>query len=299
MSSVTGGDNHDEPHFSDLHKYDSQKSKHDYSYGVTQKQSDMADADTERWSARLIKIEYQDDKCRLIFEDGDYVVPPVLVHEDHFTLPIDVTLYGQGYGCKVRGVKINGVLVYYNPPLSRLSALDEGMPRNRSRGRGRRSEVQVEEPKLTIQLGKAYTDGDHTAIIVSKLNRPIWGDAKYEYVSHTGSVYTETGKGLKVPNLIMEWKMAEEVYCEENIRGFELLQKHGGNWLGTVHEWIQCNAINGDRVIWGSHKHLQLRGVTVFELEHLAARIAAAGINQYADEHYLLRALKKAKESSS
>lgn len=157
-------------------------------------------------------------------------------------------------------------------------------------------------PSLELQVGNAYTDGKVTSIIMVKLQRdqaPILNDAAYEYVSHLGALYAKNGKAyLSTENdLIMPWKMAEGVYCESDIRGYELLRKHGGDWLGCAREWIQRAAINGEVVTWGSQQHLQLRGVTVLDIENLAANSAAAAISEYAKGHYLLRAVNKAKEN--
>lgn len=61
--------------------------------------------------------------------------------------------------------------------------------------------------------------------------------------------------------------------------GHELLAKHGGEWLGIARSWIQWNAHNGDTVTWGSDETLQLRSISVREIEMLAAKIAANIIN--------------------
>ncbi len=47
--------------------------------------------------------------------------------------------------------------------------------------------------------------------------------------------------------------------------------------LGAVREWIQWNAINGSRVIWGSEdKLLTTHALTVRDFEELAIKIANA-----------------------
>jgi hypothetical protein len=56
----------------------------------------------------------------------------------------------------------------------------------------------------------------------------------------------------------------------------------GGNWLGIIRSWMQSSARNGSDVIWGSHEHLHLTtSLTPFNMEHLAARIAQAAINEH------------------
>lgn len=51
----------------------------------------------------------------------------------------------------------------------------------------------------------------------------------------------------------------------------------GGDWLGSVRNFIQCKAPNGEHVTWGSSDHVTLN-VSVLDLEHLAARIAAHAV---------------------
>lgn len=60
-----------------------------------------------------------------------------------------------------------------------------------------------------------------------------------------------------------------------------LLHKEGGAWLGTLRNWIQCKAINGDSVTWGSQDMLQLPPKSVGDFEFLAAQIAAAARNEF------------------
>jgi hypothetical protein len=57
------------------------------------------------------------------------------------------------------------------------------------------------------------------------------------------------------------------------------LKRKGGKWLGTARSWMQSNAYNGDRVIWGSSEVL-VPHMTVKDLEDLAAHVAAAAINE-------------------
>ena len=79
---------------------------------------------------------------------------------------------------------------------------------------------------------------------------------------------------------LWEIKRVEEAVDEINnfgkIHGYELLTKHGGNWLGTVHNWIQCKFRNGESVIWGSEDVLEGKVLTVRDMEELAGNIAAA-----------------------
>jgi hypothetical protein len=92
-------------------------------------------------------------------------------------------------------------------------------------------------------------------------------------------------------------KTAEELWEEmKHGRAYELstlkvtpdnpvLRHGGGEWLGTVRNFIQCKVINGEHVIWGSHDALEFRRtLTVSDLEHLASRIAAAAVNEFIEE---------------
>lgn len=60
------------------------------------------------------------------------------------------------------------------------------------------------------------------------------------------------------------------------------LMHTGGQWLGRVRGWIQVRFRNGETVTWGSQDRLLNAGgqLTVYELEWLAARIAADAINE-------------------
>ena len=64
------------------------------------------------------------------------------------------------------------------------------------------------------------------------------------------------------------------------VTGLSLLDT-GGDWLGVARNWIQCNFHNGDSVTWGSGDILKGRELNVRDIETLAARIAAAAINEY------------------
>jgi hypothetical protein len=59
--------------------------------------------------------------------------------------------------------------------------------------------------------------------------------------------------------------------------------KSYGAHIGAIHNWIQWNAFNGDRVTWGSDERLNLkRALTVRELEEIAQRVADAVIDDIA-----------------
>ena len=58
-----------------------------------------------------------------------------------------------------------------------------------------------------------------------------------------------------------------------------------GKHLGAVRSWIQWNAVNGERVTWGSNDELRLkRPVTVAMMEEVAQRVADA-VRYDLDEH--------------
>lgn len=58
--------------------------------------------------------------------------------------------------------------------------------------------------------------------------------------------------------------------------------RRGGAPLGTVRQWMQWNAYNGEDVTWGSHTDvLRLKTMTPAVLEALAADIAAATLNEF------------------
>ena len=56
------------------------------------------------------------------------------------------------------------------------------------------------------------------------------------------------------------------------------VMKEGGNWLGATREYLQCHAVQGSDLIWGSE--MQVRGLTVREIEELAADAVAADRKQ-------------------
>lgn len=68
---------------------------------------------------------------------------------------------------------------------------------------------------------------------------------------------------------------------QSNVRA-ETMRQQGGAHYGAVRNWIQCKAVNGESVTWGSQESLQLRyPLTVKLLEDLACTIAAAAINDF------------------
>lgn len=66
--------------------------------------------------------------------------------------------------------------------------------------------------------------------------------------------------------------------CKWNTRPNEV-SAGGGRWLAIMREHIQRTANNGDSVTWGSSEVVAM-SATVDEWEQLAARIAAAAIEQ-------------------
>ena len=65
-----------------------------------------------------------------------------------------------------------------------------------------------------------------------------------------------------------------------SIHFMELMQK-GGRWLGVARDWMKCTFRNGETVTWGSQEYLEGRPLTVSDVEYLAAKIAAAAMNDY------------------
>lgn len=70
----------------------------------------------------------------------------------------------------------------------------------------------------------------------------------------------------------------EELNKNLPLNAATLLTARGGEWLGVAHNWIQRKCSNGERVTWGSQDWLTLPSMTVWDMEHLAATIAAAAI---------------------
>lgn len=51
--------------------------------------------------------------------------------------------------------------------------------------------------------------------------------------------------------------------------------------LGVIRRWIQSNARNGERVIWGSNEFLELKSQSVRDMEYLAEKIADEAVKEY------------------
>ena len=83
-----------------------------------------------------------------------------------------------------------------------------------------------------------------------------------------------------------------------NVNMFELMRK-GGKWLASARNVLQCKARNGDRLIWGSHDLVV--GLTVRDIEEMAACVAASAINEYMEdverEYKRLEAMRRITES--
>ena len=89
-----------------------------------------------------------------------------------------------------------------------------------------------------------------------------------------------SSKGVEA--MFMTERIKEQIsMLEASVQPRPLLQNEGGEWLGTIREWIQREALNGESVIWGSHEYLKLQPQSVSDMENLAARIAAAAINEF------------------
>jgi len=59
------------------------------------------------------------------------------------------------------------------------------------------------------------------------------------------------------------------------------LSRRGGAFLGAARQWMQTRFKNGEHVTWGSNDLLAGAPVTVADIEDLAARVAAAAINEH------------------
>ena len=98
---------------------------------------------------------------------------------------------------------------------------------------------------------------------------------------HIQSLDKTTAEGI--------WDARRATEALENLSAysnpFSIMEK-GGEWLGTAREWIQCKFNNGSDVTWGSQDVLTGRTITVYDIEQLAARVAAAAINEYKNSNY-------------
>ena len=56
-----------------------------------------------------------------------------------------------------------------------------------------------------------------------------------------------------------------------------IVLKEGGPWLGAAREYLQCHAMRGDSLMWGSDE--LVHGLTVRDIEQLAADAVAADRN--------------------
>lgn len=54
--------------------------------------------------------------------------------------------------------------------------------------------------------------------------------------------------------------------------------KRGGSWLAAARSAVQCSAVNGESIKWGSSE--AVRGMTMRDVEELAARAVAAALNE-------------------
>lgn len=55
------------------------------------------------------------------------------------------------------------------------------------------------------------------------------------------------------------------------------LMRAGGRWLATAREYLQRRAMRGEDLTWGSDE--EVRGLTVRDIELMAAEIATSAIN--------------------
>lgn len=62
----------------------------------------------------------------------------------------------------------------------------------------------------------------------------------------------------------------------------ELRGRHGGEWLGAARTVLQCRAIQGEYLTWGSND--SVIGLTVRDIEDMAVKIAAAALAEYEKE---------------
>ena len=77
-------------------------------------------------------------------------------------------------------------------------------------------------------------------------------------------------------------RIDEQISLLQNGTSAVALSQRGGEHYGSVRNWIQCKAVNGDRVTWGSNDPVQLSyNLTVKLLEDLSCRIAAAAVNDF------------------
>lgn len=93
----------------------------------------------------------------------------------------------------------------------------------------------------------------------------------------TGSFEVEFNKRMKLDEL----QKQSDIFLTR-IYDHELLQKHGGSWLGAARSFIQSNFINGSDVTWGGFDQLISHGgLCVYDIESLAAKVAAEAIGEF------------------
>ncbi len=77
-------------------------------------------------------------------------------------------------------------------------------------------------------------------------------------------------------------RVEEQIALMQSYRQPFSFQTSGGAHYGAVRNWIQCKAVNGDSVTWGSQDEVRLSyNLTVSLLEDLACTIASAAVNEF------------------
>ena len=83
-------------------------------------------------------------------------------------------------------------------------------------------------------------------------------------------------------NLWKVHQLEEQIEALNYRPSVEDLAGWGGNWLGTVRNWIQINFRNGSDVTWGSFDPLNPSSVlNPQKLEQLAATIASEAVKEH------------------
>jgi hypothetical protein len=62
----------------------------------------------------------------------------------------------------------------------------------------------------------------------------------------------------------------------------KLRESHGGPWLGEARNLLQCRAMRGEYLTWGSQD--LVTGLTVRDIEDMAIKVAAAALAAYEKE---------------
>jgi hypothetical protein len=82
--------------------------------------------------------------------------------------------------------------------------------------------------------------------------------------------------------IFMIGRINEQIDLLQNSTSNLRLREQGGEHYGAVRNWIQCKAVNGESVTWGSQDEVRLSyRLTVNLLEDLACTIASAAINEF------------------